>query len=434
MLKSRMKRLCPNFVLKWYGAFKSSRIYRVVKYRKLIDQTHEHYSVVVERIKNRGNRPLRFASYVVYDSTFGAYGMMDLMLAEPKKYSPRIVICPDVVRGDQQMREQYKKTKDFFVKKYGAEYVVDGYDEETETFVDVSDQFDVIYCANPYDTMVNKVHGVQYLSTRNVLPVYIGYAFESVNWGAKHITPSLEISLFWKVFAETSYTLKEYEKYELIGGRNVVLSGYAKMDGFSKITPKIRDRKRIIIAPHHTVGNHALPLSNFITYYKLIVKLPTLFPEIDFVFRPHPLLFTVLINNGIWTKDQVDRYLENIKKAGIEYSVGGDYFELFANSDAIIHDCGSFITEWLYTEKPCCFVYRNNDTSKLLSELGKVAMEYYTIAYSEKDIISFVQSVNDGSVPQKKYDWSKFRENVKINYPYVSKKILQEITISNGNE
>ena len=180
MLKSAIKKICPVFFLEKYGRFRSFmlRKYHTIKYRKLIRLTHEHYKSVAEKIKNRSDQPLRFASYVVYDSTFGAYGLMDLMLADSDKYSPQIVICPDVCRGEHQLKDQYKKTKDFFVRKYGKKYVVDGYDETTGSFIDLSDQFDIIYCANPYDAMVNKVHGVQYLSTKDVLPVYITYCFQ----------------------------------------------------------------------------------------------------------------------------------------------------------------------------------------------------------------------------------------------------------------
>ena len=57
----------------------------------------------------------------------------------------------------------------------------------------------------------------------------------------------LELSLFWKVFAETTFTYKDYKTYEIIHGRNVVLSGYAKMDELAKIDPCIKQDKKTII-------------------------------------------------------------------------------------------------------------------------------------------------------------------------------------------
>lgn len=429
MIKSAIKKLCPKCILKLYEEFlfwKQLKEHRNEN-KELINRTHEHYKTVAERIKNRGNHPLRFASYVVYDSTFGAYGLMDLMIETPNKYSPKIVICPDVCRGAHQLKEQYKKTKDFFVKKYGDNYVIDGYDESTDTFIDVSDQFDIIYCANPYDSMVNKVHGVQYLSTKDVLPVYITYCFQP-NKYTFGVMSLLEISLFWKVFTDTQYTLLEYQRYELMKGKNVYLTGYAKMDSLNKFVSRERNKKRIIISPHHTITNTDLPLSNFLKYKDFILSLPQKFPQVDFVFRPHPLLFINMINEGFWTEADRDAYILSLRRTGIDYSAGGDYFDLFVNSDALIHDCSSFMVEYLYLDKPCCFVKKNN-IKAILSKLGNECLKCHDVATNEREIESFINRVLSDSYNIHRASRNSVLEKIKINYPNVSQKILEILTI-----
>ena len=431
-IKTQIKKNCPSFLLDCYHSLYSfaQRKYRTIKYRSLITTTHAHYKEVKEKIRNRGDKPLRFASYVVYDSTFGAYGLMDLMLAEPQKYSPKIVICPDVARGEYQLKEQYKKTKEFFVNKYGSQYVIDGYDEATGAFIDVSEQFDVIYCANPYDSIVSKVHGVQYLSKKDILPVYMSYGCMPDYYGCKIIMPMLEISLFWKVFADNKYSYKDYKKNELCKGKNVCLTGYAKMDDLAKIERRtVSSKKRIIIAPHHTINSRALPLSNFLQYSDFILELPDRYPEIEFIFRPHPLLFVNMVNEGFWTKKQVDEYIDQIKTNGIVYSVGGDYFDIFVNSDAMIHDCSSFVVEYLYTEKPCCFVAKPN-YKKIFSELGKSCLENYYIAFDKQQIMNFIENViikGNDTLKEKRTVYAK--KHLAINYPNASKKVLEEISL-----
>jgi hypothetical protein len=365
---------------------------------------------------------------VVYDSTFGAAGIMDLMLADLQHYSPKIVICPDILRGEIQLKEQYKRIKAFFVNKYGAEYVVDGYDEKTGEFIDVSDQFDVIYCANPYDHMVNKVHGVQYLSTRNVLPVYISYCFQP-NKYTFSVMSRLEISLFYKVFTDTIYTQKEYEKYELINGQNVSLTGYAKMDSLHNFKERKRDRKRCIISPHHTITNTALPLSNFLRYKDFILELPMKYPNVDFVFRPHPLLFANMINEGFWSIDDRDLYIKQLTERNIEYSSGGDYFDLFVNSDALINDCSSYIVEYLYVNKPCCFV-ANDKINDIFSELGRECLKCHNIATSEYDILKFIDSVIQGNVDMHSQERKEILPQIMVNYPNVSSIILKQISFN----
>lgn len=429
MLKSVVREFCPEFVMATYRSFRLflQRKYRILKYRKLIKQTQEHYKTIAERIKNRGNKSIRFASYVVYDSTFGAYELMELMIARQNNYSPKIVICPDVARGEHHLREQYKKTKEFFVNKYGKEYVIDGYDEATGSFIDVSDQFDIIYCANPYDAMVNKVHGVQYLSTRNVLPVYITYCFQP-NKYTFGVMSLLEVSLFWKVFTDTQYTMSEYQRYELIKGKNVELTGYAKMDSLGKYASRERSKKRIIISPHHTITNTALPLSNFLKYKDFILTLPQKFPQVNFVFRPHPLLFINMINEGFWTEKDRDAYIISLRRVGIEYSAGGDYFDLFVNSDALIHDCSSYMVEYLYLDKPCCFVKKDN-TETFLSKLGNECLKCHDVATNEQEIESFIQRVVSNSYDIHGKNRDLILKKVKINYPKVSQKIMECITV-----
>ena len=82
----------------------------------LISETQAHYRTVRQNILNRisNGKKLRFASYVVYDTTFGAHGICELMLNEPDKYDVKFVICPDIYR-DMDGLKQYHKTKDFFI-------------------------------------------------------------------------------------------------------------------------------------------------------------------------------------------------------------------------------------------------------------------------------------------------------------------------------
>lgn len=423
-IKSCIKRFIPNSLCFIYSQNKNRRINSA-----LFEETRLHYETVEKQISERSNSLLRVASYVVFDSCFGAYGLMDLMLSQKDKFECKIVVIPDISRGEEHLIDQYNKTKAFFIKKYGKDVVLDGYDENTKEFKDYSNQFDVIYLSNPYDSMVNEVHGVKYLSRKNVLPIYISYGCMPDNYGCKVIMPIPEMSLFWKVFADNQFSYEDYKKFELVKAENVVLTGYSKMDELSKVQIKEHNRKKIIIAPHHTVNNIHFPLSNFLKYSDYLLELPKKFPQIDFVFRPHPLLFTNLINDGIWTEKQVNDYLKKLQNLGIEYSYGGDYFELFANSDGMIHDCSSFVVEYLYTKKPCCYAAKKN-YKKIFSTLGKSCLKNYYMAFNQKEIDSFLENVIIGGKDSLKEKREKYAmENLAINYPNVSEKILEEINL-----
>lgn len=72
----------------------------------------------------------------------------------------------------------------------------------------------------------------------------------------------------------------------------------------------------------------------------------------------------------------------------------GEYIELFATSDAIIHDCGSFIDEYLLVEKPCGYLYFNGENQlKAINSYGKELLKKYNILSSEKDIENFIENI-----------------------------------------
>ena len=34
----------------------------------------------------------------------------------------------------------------------------------------------------------------------------------------------------------------------------------------------------------------------------------------------------------------------------------GNAYEIFKSSDALIHDCGSFLLDYMFTKKPCLYI------------------------------------------------------------------------------
>ena len=417
---------------------RQNRVHDPERWKQLEAQAEklsEHYRDVIDRKQRSGDKAIHFAAYVSNDAMYGMHDVFCLMRNCPERWDPKVVLIPDVSRGYPHQKQTYLRARDYFIRLYGADYVLDGWDIQTDTFNDVTDRFDIIYFADPYDAMAPEIHSIKYASTRNVLPVYVNYGFDVGYYTIYSRMKGPELNLVWKYFTETVYSQEDCRKLQVIRGKNVVLTGYAKMDAYAKYPPKEQGRrKKILVTSHHSVNMEELPLSNFRTYYKLLLELPDRFPDIDFVFRPHPLMFIRLINEKVWTEEQVESYLAELKKAGIEYSDGGDYLHLFAECDAIINDCGSFTMEWLFTGKPGCFVLNEDLKEEHLTTQMNKAITRYRIARSEEDIIGFISDVAGDRYPEKQAmdDW--VRENIAINYPHAAEKILEEMDILEGSD
>lgn len=314
--------------------------------------------------------------------------------------------------------------------------VFKSYDEKTQSFLDFTDKMDLLATSQPYDAMSEKNYSIKYAISKQVLPIFISYGMSSASWGRDYIASLSDLSLCWKIFVDTQYQFDEYLSQSLKNIESICLTGYAKMDELANFIPTKAKRKTIIIAPHHTISkdyNTALQLSIFLKYADFFLELYAKYPNIDFVFRPHPLLFVALADKNIsqdcfWGKEKINDYLsETCSFANVKYQEGGDYFETFVNSSGIIHDCGSFTAEYLYTDNPCCYMLKSKDiNAKNFSSFGKEVLKHYYQAFDEKDIVDFIDNVIIKGDDVKKSARVKFaKESVRVNFPNASDKILE---------
>ena len=125
----------------------------------------------------------------------------------------------------------------------------------------------------------------------------------------------------------------------------------------------------------------------------------------------------------------LEEYKKKLNDLGVTYSFGGNYFDVFANSDAIIHDCSSFVVEYLYTDKPCCFVAKSN-YKKIFSTLGNSCLKHYYKAFNKEDILHFIDEVvikENDSLKEKRIAFAN--KNIRLNYPDVCKGIIKELNL-----
>lgn len=412
--KRTLKRIIPD-------SFIYPRFYRVQKsYKKKERKIHKLY---------KKNGKIKVGFIVVFNSVFPERPVFEKML-EDNVLDPYIIIVPNISKTYRYMIDTYNEAFDNLSAEYPGR-VVGGYDEKNDEYLELKDEYSVIFFANPYKHMVHPFHEIEYFLDKNVLTLYANYGLAVVKFWEEVIATDF-YNYLWKVCIETPGNMEYLKSKEKIKGKNGIVTGCLKMDKLASQKPSPdKKRKMIMICPHHTVwGWKSLNISNFLDYYKFFIELPKMYPEIDFVFRPHPLLFANLKAHKIWTQNQVDEYLEEMLKSdNIIYDTTGDYHEVFANSDAMIHDCASFTGEYLYTEKPCCYMLKKGvELSDNYIPLGEKCLENYYHAYSQEDICRFIEDVViNGNDPLKEQRVSFARNELKVNYPHTSEYIIDII-------
>ncbi len=354
--------------------------------------------------------------------------IFDKML-ESDLFDPYFIVNPDVARSYDNLIEQYSRTVKFLTEKYGISRVLLGYDVNKKTYTDYTQEFDFMTTNNPYDDMAHKYFKIKYWGKKSIPIFYISYFYMGRCTVTVENFRQFHFNYIWKIFVENECARSIAKEVEIIKGKNVILSGYPKLDEYSTLLEEKSDKKSIILAPHHTIDDsNMVSVGSFLETNKILLYLPKRFPQINFVFRPHPLLFEVL--KKYWSKTEIDAWLKDfLSNKNTEYSTEGNYLQLFKNSSALIHDCGSYMAEYFYTGKPCAFMYKSSlNLDKTLTIFGKECLDNHYPLKSEDDYIHFIQDVVIDGKDSKKFKRDEFaREKVMINYPNATTFIMNEL-------
>lgn len=206
----------------------------------------------------------------------------------------------------------------------------------------------------------------------------------------------------FRVFFENQAVLEDYEPHFNVKGKRLVATGVPMMDQLSRPSPeypnpwKNKDsRKRIIYAPHHTIANMHLPgvgFSTFLQYSTFLLTLADKYKDqVVFAFKPHPCLYTNLLK--YWGKEKTDQYYNEWQNRENCQFEAGAYDGLFKHSDAMIHDCGSFITEYQYSRRPALYLVGSESDHSNMVSLATTSYELHYKASSETQIEEFIQNV-----------------------------------------
>lgn len=367
--------------------------------------------------------------FVSSASMFPARPLFETMLADPS-FDAFVCAIPDLRwRGKSPIPALEECEAELFAA-FQEDRVIRIRPDEFGLWPDVLGDADIVCYPSPYE-LSDFRYNPHYALGRNLLPICVNYGFYRSVYD-RQVMGGQSYAYMWKAFFECEETMVEYRAYSAIGGTNGDLVGYVKMDRLARIAPVPHERRRILVAPHHSVEggtNKMLSLANFVRYADFFLHLPDRYPEIDFVFRPHPFLFKVMARPAVWGQARVDDYIRKLRaKPNIIWSDGGDYFQEFADSDGCIQDCGSYLVEYLYTGKPCCYMLKSpEDIADKFAPLGRKCLEQCYIAYDTEAIDAFIREVIVGGADPKAAARTDFAKTVMVNYPQSARTALARI-------
>ena len=281
---------------------------------------------------------------------------------------------------------------------------------------------DLLTHQKPYTNEINPAH---FINANPRIPVVcIPYYLSTIteDWIANNRLTYLS----WRHFCDNESCRKDWARISRVQGCNLVVTGLPVMDElllpkdcYEDVWPMKDGRKRIIYAPHHTIADihwEGIGYSTFLEYGEFMLEMRDKYKDLVFFeFKPHPrLLYNLIL---LWGKEKAEAYYEAWDSPGASHvSANEQYLSLFKHSDAMIHDCGSFTVEYLYTGNPVMYLVRDSHHKDNMTENAAKAFDLHYKGLSKEDIERFILSVIAGDDPRKEERSAFVRDHLQPPY------------------
>lgn len=345
-----------------------------------------------------GQRPVRVAFLVVENQKWSAQSVYAAMAAS-SLFEPMLFLSTHADNVGQDGRGALRTTLEQnvqFAKRHGFMFH-EVFDERQGRFIPLENfSPDVVFYEQPYGLPPEHAPAVV---SRFALTCYIpyGYGIYLARNSGQRFSPGFS-EYIWRMFVESEGFLQMSGNIRFLQECSAVPTGYPKMDALRVLSEQRRQSaeratSQIIYAPHHSLTpGEGDSYGTFAWSGRWMLDFARSTPEITWIFKPHPKLREQLVRTGIMTPAEVNRYfaawgeLPNGKVV-----LDGGYMAVFADSDAMITDSGSFLVEFLITGNPILLLVSAKSAG--YSAFGEKLVSTLYRATEVGEIRDFVESV-----------------------------------------
>lgn len=266
-----------------------------------------------------------------------------------------------------------------FYKSQGVPYKVI-YDKANKRLTDFRKNIrpDIIFYQQPWhndgEQSILKTH-------RWALPCYVPYFVN--DYGHVVRNSRLTFHRFLAYFFQLNKTwVNLYLKgapWWLHSGKMIPL-GHPALDYLTVAPPPKPAKQCVIYAPHFSFYLPNTPqrvnISTFLENGREILAYAKKHRDMNWIFKPHPVLRSELVIRKKWTEDEVADYYGEWAKIG-RVCTDSDYIKYFSESTTMITDCGSFLTEYGATGKPVIWLRASKPSALPLKPSMDIYRTYY---------------------------------------------------------
>ncbi|GGC99227.1 tetratricopeptide repeat protein [Vreelandella lutescens] len=358
-----------------------------------------------EILKLKNKKKIRVVFLAIHRSVWKVDAVFQGMLRDPV-FEPIVLVCPDLnKKNDTLTFSEMKETYSYFKNK-GYEVFSSWMKNKRQWRSLDSLKPDLLFFTNPHGLTHPEYYDRGF--TR-FLSCYVPYTYQVAKYENDYKSDYNQAfhNAVWRIYAPHNESLSISRLHADNKGSNVVVTGYPLVEDLLATNndgcvwkKQEATKKKIIWAPHHTISDtdESLPFSNFVKMSDFMLELSERYKDqVQWAFKPHPLLKEKLYRAENWGRDITDNYYSYWECSKHTQLEQGEYSELFQASDALIHDSVSFLAEYLVLDKPVLFVVdKDVELKRFMTPFGISAYNASHHGATTKDITSFVDSIVSG--------------------------------------
>lgn len=139
--------------------------------------------------------------------------------------------------------------------------------------------------------------------------------------------------------------------------------------------------------------------SNFFRYKDVLFTFAKYHPDMDFLFRPHPMALDHFLTTGEMTLEEVNVFRETCRQMpNVSLDTQKGYATSFWDSSVLISDLSSVIAEYFITGKPIIYCKTQNPKQRYLDYFNSILTCCYVVN-SDAELLTTLDMLKNGQDP-----------------------------------
>jgi len=364
----------------------------------------------------RGNGPICVAFIVYEPAMWDKQEPVYIEMLEKKGVEPYLIVVPDISSSGKEM----KNKQQFFLQNYKNVIL---YDVNTYKRFEQG-EFQYTFFQTPYCFKYPK--SMQpYKIVKHTKICYIPYGYVGAD---DFFEVTTQVDFFANVYfgfmdnePMKNLLREKFSKGSTAGIQHFEFVGYPSFEYYfnmEKPSDKIQNVLWIPRWSYAEVGGG----SHFLEYKDYYNLLATSYPDMKWMMRPHPLMFSTLARQGLFSKDAASAYKRALKDANIFLDENSLLNDTLGKTDLLIADYSSIIIMFFLSGRPIIYCDGGLELNGVYSELKDAIY----IAHSWDEVMKYVHDLKNGKDPLREHR-AKIIEKEEKKHRGATKRVVDAI-------